>query len=329
MYAKLAITSPTKDYICTAIKDAIKNGKFIQGQELKQEELAIAFGVSRMPIREALQILTAEGVLERMSNRHIRVAVKGRNKTKTGLNIPLMLVTKKRAEKKTSAKQAVVPHLNKIKLLPAREQVASLLRKSILSRKLVAGQELGLEQVAAYAGVSIMPVREALQILAADGLIKLRPNKGAVVLGITKEMVCDHYETRAVLEGEATAKAAEEGRDISYIEQIYEESCRSLQEGRFADYKDYNQSWHMAIWYACGNKKMISMLSALWNGLSMGYGVTEEDYARISIKEHGEIMKALRRHDCELARGKMREHLMRSMHNILTNFDKYIPPEQL
>lgn len=57
-------------------------------------------------------------------------------------------------------------------------------------------------------GVSSMPVREAFQILAADGLIKVRPNKGAVVLGIKEQTIREHYEIRALLESEAVAKAS-------------------------------------------------------------------------------------------------------------------------
>ncbi|MDH8112657.1 GntR family transcriptional regulator, partial [Klebsiella pneumoniae] len=71
------------------------------------------------------------------------------------------------------------PKLGKIKLLSAKEQVAAVLRKAILSRDLVEGREITLEGIARLVGVSSMPVREAFQILAADGLIQVRPNKGA------------------------------------------------------------------------------------------------------------------------------------------------------
>ena len=84
-------------------------------------------------------------------------------------------------------------NLGKIQLLPAREQVASVLRKAILSRELKEGEELTLEGTASQLGVSSMPVREAFQILAGDGLIKLRPNKGAVVLGVNEKTIRDHY----------------------------------------------------------------------------------------------------------------------------------------
>ncbi len=70
------------------------------------------------------------------------------------------------------------PKLGKIKLLSAKEQVAAVLRKAILSRELVEGQEITLEGIAGMVGVSSMPVREAFQILAADGLIKCALIKG-------------------------------------------------------------------------------------------------------------------------------------------------------
>ena len=105
--------------------------------------------------------------------------------------------------------------MKKIQLLPAREQVASVLREAILKRELKEGEELTLEGMAEQLGVSSMPVREAFQILATDGLIKLRPNKGAIVLGVNEKTIRDHYETRALLESEAAARASQKGKDIS------------------------------------------------------------------------------------------------------------------
>ena len=75
--------------------------------------------------------------------------------------------------------------LKPIKIPSAKERVASELRKAILSKQLKEGENLTLENVAQQLNVSITPVREAFQILAHDGLIKLRPNKGAIVLGLS------------------------------------------------------------------------------------------------------------------------------------------------
>lgn len=210
-------------------------------------------------------------------------------------------------------------NLGRVKLLPAREQVASVLRKAILSRELEEGQEITLEGIANQVGVSSMPVREAFQILANDGLIKLRPNKGAVVLGVNEKTIRDHYETRAVLEG-ATAALASKATDISAIEHAYAVARQALDDGDSKLYSEYNQSFHMEIWTAGGNDKMQTLLSAMWNGLSMGHKDTEESYAQVSIAEHEKILAAIKARDENLARKRMEDHIIRSMNNILTRF---------
>ena len=212
------------------------------------------------------------------------------------------------------------PRLGKIKLLSAKEQVAAVLRKAILSRDLVEGQEITLEGIATMVGVSSMPVREAFQILAADGLIKVRPNKGAVVLGINEQTIREHYEIRALLESEAVAKACRPGTDISRIAEVHYSAEKALAENNSAEYSDLNQAFHMEIWNAAGNGKMKLLLSNMWNGLSMGHKGTEEEYAIISIREHKGILQALEQHNEALARQRMREHIIRSMENMLTRY---------
>ena len=93
----------------------------------------------------------------------------------------------------------------------AKEKVAAELRKAILSRQMKEGEILSLDSVASQLNVSAMPVREAFQILARDGLIQLRKNKGAVVLGITETYIREHYQLRAILESAAAKLAAEPG----------------------------------------------------------------------------------------------------------------------
>ncbi|MDL2293685.1 GntR family transcriptional regulator [Ruminococcaceae bacterium OttesenSCG-928-D13] len=210
--------------------------------------------------------------------------------------------------------------LRPIKLLPARERVSAALREAILRHELKAEQEITLEGIAEQLGVSITPVREAFQTLASDGLIKLRPNKGAVVLGVTSDTIRDHYETRALLEAEAAARVCQNGADITDIVNAYERAEEALARHDTDEYSNFNQAFHYAIWSASGNKKMEAILSSLWNGLSMGHKVTEEAYARISTDEHAGIVEAIKSKDAMLARERMNAHILRSLDNILTNF---------
>lgn len=194
--------------------------------------------------------------------------------------------------------------LKPIKIPSAKEKVASELRKAILSRKMKEGEILSLDSVATQLNVSITPVREAFQILARDGLIKLRQNKGAIVLGITDTYIREHYQLRAILESACAGLAAEEGVDISGIRDSYEESKATLGKGDYSQYASQNRDFHSEIWAAAGNKKMENMIAELWNGLSMGNMVTEQEYAKISIEEHGRIMDAIAAGDGERAKKK-------------------------
>lgn len=210
--------------------------------------------------------------------------------------------------------------LKPIKMPSAKEKVAAELRKAILSRQMQEGEVLSLDSVATQLNVSAMPVREAFQILARDGLIQLRKNKGAVVLGITETYIKEHYQLRAILESSAAALAADPEADTSEIESVYEEAAEALLEGNLRQYTDLNRAFHSEIWTAAGNQKMKNMISELWNGLSMGSMVSEEDYAKVSIKEHGNILKAIQKHDKEAAQKTMYDHIMRSRDDMLTYY---------
>lgn len=93
-------------------------------------------------------------------------------------------------------------------------------------------------------------------------------------------------ELQAILESACAGLAAEEGVDISGIRDSYEESKAALEKGDYSQYASQNRDFHSEIWAAAGNKKMENMIAELWNGLSMGNMVTEQEYAKISIEEH-------------------------------------------
>ena len=86
-----------------------------------------------------------------------------------------------------------------------------------------------------------------------------------------------------------------------------------------SSYSNYNQSFHYEIWTAAGNEKLKTMLSEMWNGLSMGLKSTEEEYARNSQEEHRQILAALES-GTEAGGEKMVFHIIRSMNDVLTRY---------
>ena len=318
MSKPMEMYKPTQEVIYESIRNQICKGELQPGTELKQVELAQQFGVSRMPIREALQNLLASGLATRLQNRHVVIADDARKLALEEQGTETGEVDRPRVKAEQTAKTQVP--MNKIHLLPAREQVAAYLRKAILRQEIREGTILNLADTARQMGVSVTPVREALQLLAAQGLVRLRPNKGAVVMGINEKAIRDHFAVRTLLEGEAAALAARPGSDISEVEELYAAMKKCMEEQRYSEYTHYNESFHMAIWQASDNPKLAQILASLWNGLSLGFLVSENEYSQISFAEHTKFMAALRAHDAAKARKLMRAHMERSMENLLTNY---------
>ena len=204
--------------------------------------------------------------------------------------------------------------------VPLSERVYKILMESIVSGDLLPGTELREQHVAKQMGVSATPVREAFQILARDGLIDLKQNKGATVLGLNETTIREHYEIRAALESAACVLCCQRKADLSAIRNCLEMADEALEKKDSSSYSNYNQSFHYEIWTAAGNEKLKTMLSEMWNGLSMGLKSTEEEYARNSQEEHRQILAALESGDPKQAGEKMVFHIIRSMNDVLTRY---------
>lgn len=212
-------------------------------------------------------------------------------------------------------------NLRKIQMLPAREQVASILRSSILSGGISKGQSITLDSIGEQVGMSRTPVREAFQILANEGLIELRQNRCAIVKGISEEAIKDHYEMRILLETEALRRACLHMNDetLKAIQKVNEQGRRAKESSDTEAYNLANQAFHMTIWEAADSEKLKSFLALLWNGLSMNHLVTAQEYAATSLTEHEKIVEKLEKKDYEGACEAMRQHIIRSMNSTLKN----------
>ena len=211
-------------------------------------------------------------------------------------------------------------NLRPVKLMPVREQAASSIREAIITRSLKEGEVLTLESTARALGISATPVREAFQILARDGLIELSQNRGAVVVGFNEKTIRDHYEFRAELEGWACKLVCEKDVPIDGIEHCITQA-REVLKTNTERYSDYNQSFHYNIWLSSGNSRLVKMLSELWNGLSMGVRTTRDEYAKKSQAEHENIFSMLKARDSDSAAKLMRNHILRSMDDMLTRYE--------
>lgn len=207
-----------------------------------------------------------------------------------------------------------------LEVLPIRLRVAAILRKALLAGEFRPGEELCLTDISARMGVSRTPVREAFQALAAEGLLELRMNRGAVVVGIDEKFITDHFELRRLLECEAVRRAAGNKVDIDRLLGLQEWAETHLDTMTEAEYRNYNQQLHMEFWRASGNQKLYDLLSSLWNGPSGGNVGRDPNHERTSIREHRQMLDHIKAGNGAAAGEVMAVHISRSMQNILRSF---------
>jgi DNA-binding GntR family transcriptional regulator len=196
----------------------------------------------------------------------------------------------------------------------ACDAIASDLRKAIFSQRFKPGYEFRQEALAREFGTSRMPVRQALQMLAAEGFVLLRKNRSAIVNNVDFSDIADHFEIRGLLEGEAAAFAAIRAEDFSEIieaEALIKEAKENSDMGQF---EEANKKFHHAIWDAAKSPRLKALLGQSWNSILLGHTETPQRRIEISYMEHELVLNALLLRKPESARRAMYDHVVK--HNI-------------
>jgi DNA-binding GntR family transcriptional regulator len=196
--------------------------------------------------------------------------------------------------------------------------VLERLRALILTGEYGPDERLIEEQLAERLGVSRTPVRQALTMLEAEGLVEITPNRGATVCSFTIEDVWDIYDLRAVLEGHAARRAA------ARIQRHELERLRGLAgemeglAGKFDDHEEeiralvgLNQEFHGTIVGASRNmrlKRLINRTVQVPLMFKAFFWYTPHERV-ISNHYHRQILEALEKGDADRAEIIMREHV--------------------
>ena len=197
-------------------------------------------------------------------------------------------------------------------------EILERLRALILTGEYGPDERLIEEQLAERLGVSRTPVRQALTMLEAEGLVEIAPNRGATVCSFSIEDVWDVYDLRAVLEGHAARRAAGriERRELKRLQDLAGE-MEGL-PGRFEDHEEeiralvaLNQEFHGTIVQASRNRRLEHLINRtveipLMFKAFFWYTPHERT---ISNHFHRQILKSLERGDADRAGIIMREHV--------------------
>lgn len=190
------------------------------------------------------------------------------------------------------------------------EQLADLLRARIERGLLVPGQRISQREVAALFSTSTTPAREAFQILAAQGFLRIDHNRGAVVAGPTPQEVREIYEIRKSLEGLAVREAIPHLRPEDYAE--LEALNDRMREAATGDERvELNRQFHAALYAAAEMPRLATLVSQLRSAVSyyVERAYQRADVTEQAVAEHAEILAACRRGDGEGAAAALARHL--------------------
>ncbi|MFJ6747847.1 MULTISPECIES: GntR family transcriptional regulator [unclassified Streptomyces] len=196
---------------------------------------------------------------------------------------------------------------------PAAERVYAHIKDAVLQRRYEGGMLLTEGELAEAVGVSRTPVREALLRLEVEGLIRLYPKKGALVLPVSAQEIADVVETRLLVEQHAAAKAVPATDAlVAELTDLLATMQEQAASGDLAAVSVTDRAFHAAIVRSAGNQILDRLYEQLRDRqLRMGVAVMHAHPDRIAknITEHAEILDALRAGDADAATAAVHRHV--------------------
>jgi len=192
--------------------------------------------------------------------------------------------------------------------------VATQLREMILTGELAAGARLNERVLCESLSVSRTPLREALRVLAAERLIALHPNRGASVIALSAQDICDLFEVMIGLEGLSGELAAERASEAQ-IDEIRAQHFEMLAAHARRDLPTYyriNHDIHQAINRAAGNPALAETYDAINIRIQHLRFRSNFNQAKwdAAVAEHTQMIDALADRDAKRLRVVLETHLI-------------------
>lgn len=207
------------------------------------------------------------------------------------------------------------------------------IRGGILEGRFAPGQRLITSELMDDIGISRGSLREAFSRLAAEGLLDLVPNRGALVRRLTRSELISLFRIREVLEGLAARQAAEvihEGNNHQTFSAMWEQAALAGQPLNSAVFTEKNSLFHSSLVSIGGNKQLADLLNKLQIRVVMfqlSRALQPKDVEH-SLREHMPIAEAVLAGDPDAADAAMRKHLRNSCERILQISGPLLKPER-
>jgi len=190
------------------------------------------------------------------------------------------------------------------------EEVAELLRQRIFARELEPGSWIDELRISEALGISRTPLREALKVLAAEGLVTMKVRRGAYVTEVSEKDLRDVYHLLALLESDAARMVAQNASaaQLQHIEALHGHlEQASADRDRFFE---INEAFHMLLLEVADNRWRNQMVADLRKVMKLNRhnSLFKEGRIAQSLAEHSAIVQALKDRQPELAAQRMQAH---------------------
>jgi DNA-binding GntR family transcriptional regulator len=200
---------------------------------------------------------------------------------------------------------------------PLYEDVADRLREQIFAKQLAPGSWLDEQSLADQFGISRTPMREAIKVLASEGLVTIKMRRGAYVTEIAKNDLEQIFTILSLLEGEAAKQAASKAseEELNQLDYWHHRLEKAAADRDIEQFFEINGKFHELIQDIAGNRWMNGVIADLRKVLKLHRrdSLTSTGRLQNSLLEHREILKALLKRDQIGAETAMRKHMERGL----------------
>jgi len=205
-------------------------------------------------------------------------------------------------------------------------QVFEQVKEIIVRGEIPAGKRMIESEIAASMGISRTPVREAVHKLEAEGLLQPLPRGGYVVRGLSLPDIEETFEIRSILESFAAYLAANRhsSKEILPLEKKMEEFQRYLDRDDLKELTRINTEFHELLYALSRSQKLIKMIHDLRDEIYFlrKMILNSVDMARLSNKDHREIIKAIKKREDKKVEKLVRDHILRGKEFVINEIRK-------
>lgn len=204
--------------------------------------------------------------------------------------------------------------------MAARDWVFQVIRTAIVRGELPGDMPLRQDEISTALSVSHIPVREAFRQLEAQGLVRIYPNRGAVVTKLSCKELSDVMDTRILLEVGALRLALPHitEEDLARARELLELFSKEKDPVKGAE---LNLKLHFSLYDPCDNQTLLSLIDQMHANvdryITPFFGKEEVSAELYTVDEHSQIISACESKDTELATAILRTHLQRTKNLLL------------